>query len=111
MKTIRIEEEEGEGCGSISPNKEKSPHQEILEEQGEIFSCGGVYLGNFFEVPNTSPKTDLLHLPNHHQGVMVFKGGKMLRRSDADFIGSTPATGEQTSTGDTLRRFFRESLN
>lgn len=110
MKNYLIDEE-NEGCGSVSQNPEKSPHQEILEDQGEIFSCGGVYLGNCFELPKGAAKTDFVHLPNHHKGVMVYQGGKLQRRSVLELNGATLPVEDRTSAGDTIRRFFKDSLN
>jgi hypothetical protein len=99
------------GCGSASPNAEKSPHQEILEEQGEIFSCGGVYLANCYDPPPTARGVDYLHLPNRGQGVMVFKGGRLHRRTDVRGGEEIKGLADKSSSGETLRRFFKESLN
>lgn len=108
---IKIEDELEDGCGSVSPNLEKSPHQEILEEQGEIFSCGGVYLANCFEPPIKTTGVDFLHLNNHQKGVMVFKGGKLHRRTDASRGVGANGLADKASPGEAIKRFFKESLN
>ena len=107
----KIEEEMEEGCGSISPNLEKSPHQEILEEQGEIFSCGGVYLANCFEPPLKLSGVDFLHLNNHQKGVLVFKGGQLHRRTGAPIGVGANGFADKASPGEAIKRFFKESLN
>ncbi len=107
MKT-RITEEE---CGSPSFNTEKSPDQEILEEQGGIFSCGGVYLANCMEPPLKSKGPDFLFLPNHGKEVLVFKGTELQRRSGPREQLGEGSYQEKASPQDALRRFFKESLN
>lgn len=106
MKT-RVREE----CGSAAPNDEKSPAQTTLETQGEIFSCGGVYLSPIRDIPLRRESLQYLHLPNHAKEVVMLKNQKVLRWKDTGEDSQKPSFQEAPQTGDTIRRFFKEGLN
>jgi len=99
-------------CGSIFINEEKSPDQQLLEEKGEILSCGGVYL-------STSPapsfkKEDtyqLLFLPNFRQGVIMYKNLEAMTSTDQELQVGDASMREVGTSHEALRRLFREGLN
>jgi len=99
-------------CGKLVPKEEKiSPAQEVLNQQGEIFSCGGVYLGlNRIEVPKRD-YFEFLSLPNHFKEVLVLNNQKPYRMPGRTNEEGTLHPQERPSSEDTLRRFFKESLN
>jgi hypothetical protein len=90
---------------------EPAPAQEVLNEQGEIFSCGGVYLGlNRPSIPLTD-RFDFLHLPNRHKGVLTLNHQKVHRLPGEVLNEGLMPHQERLSTEETLRRFFKENLN
>lgn len=98
-------------CGTLLEKPETHPAREVLDDQGEIFSCGGVYLGlNRPSVPLTD-RFEILHLPNYLQGSVVLNNRKILRRAGITGDSDGPPAQEPTSTQETLKRFFKESLN
>ncbi len=97
-------------CGSEAINSESTPAKEVLEEQGAIFSCGGVYLGlNRPSVP-MEDRFDFLFSPGHGKKCVLFNHGKMHRRA-GEKSSETISPQGQNSPQETLKRFFRESLN
>lgn len=105
-------ERPGSDCGSIVVNTEKSPDQQLLEEKGEILSCGGVYLS-----PSAAPsfkKEDtyqLLFLPNYRQGVIMYKNLEAMSSTQEDLYPSGGSIREAGTSHEALRRLFREGLN
>jgi len=108
MKT-RIDTDEE--CGALSPNPERSPDQEVLEEQAEIFSCGGVYLADCQSIPAPAKKTDYLFLPTHRKETLVYRGTKLVRRSGTDSASAGAIPQERSASSEVLKKFFKESLN
>lgn len=106
MKT-RVEED----CGSPAPNPEKSQAQATLETQGEIFSCGGVFLSPMRYIPPRRESLQYLHLPTRQKEVVLIKNQKVLRWKESGGDAQKPAFQEAASTPETLRRFFKEGLN
>ena len=102
----------GSNCGSIVLNAEKSPDQQLLEEKGEILSCGGVYLA-----PSSIPsfrKEDsyqFLFLPNHRQGVVMYKNLEAMHSTEEELYLSGGSMREAGTSHEALRRLFREGLN
>lgn len=105
-------ERPGSQCGSIVLNDEKSPDQQLLEEKGEILSCGGVYLA-----PTTAPsfkKEDtyqFLFLPNYRQGVVMYKNLEAMNSSQEELYPGGASMREAGTSHEALRRLFREGLN
>jgi hypothetical protein len=106
MKTRGSEE-----CGSVAPNQERSPAQETLDEKGEIFSCGGVYLSQCRKPMLRGEGYRYLHLPTHQRKVMVLKNLEIHRLAGDDEDSRRATFQEVNSTQETLRRFFKEGLN
>jgi hypothetical protein len=91
---------------------EKSPDQEILEQKGGIFSCGGVYISQAEAPEFKGHPHQFLHLPHHQKGVMVLKGYEIFRRPDfSDEFSEPKVPEEEVSSQDALRRLFKEGLN
>jgi hypothetical protein len=106
MKT-RVKED----CGSAAPNDEKSAAQTTLETQGEIFSCGGVYLSPIRDTPLRRESLQYLHLPNRGKEVVMLKNQKVMRWKDNGEDSHKPSFQEAPISTDTIRRFFKEGLN
>jgi len=100
-----------EGCGSIALNSERAPAQEVLDDKAEIFSCGGVYLSQCRKPFLRNERFQYLHLPNRQREVMVLKNHKIYRLMGIEGDSSRASYEEISSTQETLRRFFKESLN
>ena len=100
------------GCGSIVLNEEKSADQQLLEDKGEILSCGGVYLA-----PTSAPsfkKEDtyqFLFLPNFRQGVVMYKNLEAMSSTEQEMEISGGSLREVGTSHEALRRLFREGLN
>ena len=107
-----MKEENKKNCGSPLPREEITPAHEVLNEQGEIFSCGGVYLGmNPSPIP-LEDHIEYLFFPNHQQDVMVMNHQKPYRVPARHCPEGVMAPQESSSSPEsTLRRFFKESLN
>lgn len=105
-------ERPGSECGSIVVNSEKSADQQLLEEKGEILSCGGVYLSTS-PAPSFKKKDtyQFLFLPNHQQGVIMYKNLEAMSSSEEDLYVSNGTIREAGTSHDALRRLFREGLN
>ena len=98
-------------CGRLIEEQVLAPAQEVLEQQGSIFSCGGVYVGTQAQ-PLPRPKSfQFVHLTNHQKDVLVLNHQKVYRVSgrDESINGVTP--GRVASPQETIRRLFKESLN
>lgn len=107
MKVNRIQKD----CGTFLQKPESVPAREVLNDHGEIFSCGGVYLGlNRSAVP-FNDKFEYLFLPNQLQDVLVLNNRKIHRLPGRFTQEGILSPQERTSTQETLRRFFKESLN
>jgi hypothetical protein len=98
-------------CGTPLVKEGPSPAQEVLEEQGEIFSCGGVYLGLHHAPRILDDALEVVFLPNHRREILILNGENTSRISSegGQELASSPQ--DRPSTGTTLRRFFKESLN
>ena len=102
----------GEQCGTLVINEEKSPDQELLEEKGEILSCGGVYLS-----PSPAPsfkKKDtyqFLFLPDHRQGVIMYKNLEAMVHDHNEPTLGQNSLREAGTSHEALRRLFREGMN
>ena len=99
-------------CGSVVTNHEKSPDQQILEEKGEILSCGGVYLPPA-ETPSPlkEPSYQFLFLPNFRQGVIMYRNLEAQCSNDPEITLQDPTLREAGTSHEALRRFFKEGLN
>lgn len=103
---------EDDGCGSVVVNREKSPDQQLLEEKGEILSCGGVYLS-----PSPAPRFkkedsyQFLFLPNHRQGVIMYKNLEAMSSTEQELSVEGASIREAGTSHEALRRLFREGLN
>lgn len=107
-------------CGRLVEVSELAPAKETLASHGEIFSCGGVYLGLNREanLPNPGkikqkPVPTYWHLPNYQKEVLVFNRGQMRRASHqapAQDSGNFNPQGT-LQTEEAIRRLFKESLN
>ncbi len=99
-------------CGSIFINEEKSPDQQLLEDKGEILSCGGVYLS---ASPAPAFKKEdtyqLLFLPNYRQGVIMYKNLEAMTSTDQELQVGGTTMHEVGTSHEALRRLFREGLN
>lgn len=106
MKTLRKR-----NCGTPIKIEAPSPAQDVLSDHGEIFSCGGVYLGLNRQAPAIADHFEILHLPNHHKETLVLNNQKIYRTpGEPNHVGNL--TPQETSTPEeALRRFFKESLN
>ncbi len=87
------------------------PAQEILQEQGAIFSCGGVYLGL-----NRMPIRELdhfqcLHLARPQGSALVLNNLRPYRKPGYKEVAGNLTSQERERTEQTLQRFFKESLN
>ncbi len=100
-----------EECGTVAPNQETSSAQEVLDEKGEIFSCGGVYLGQCRQPLFKPGKNQFLHLPTHHHEVLVLKNHRLFRLVGENGDVTRASFQEIHTTQETLRKFFKESLN
>lgn len=98
-------------CGTIINPTEENPTGEVLNQQGEIFSCGGVYLGLTRPVMPLKDKFEFLHLGTPHRGPIVLNHRKFYRMSGGEDHEGTLTPKERPSPHDTLRKFFKESLN
>jgi len=98
-------------CGTSLEKPEKVPAREVLNDQGEIFSCGGVYLGLNRPAVPFNAKFEYLFLPNHLMDVIVLNNRKIHRLPGRITEEGHLSPQERTSTQETLRRFFKESLN
>ena len=100
-----------QGCGSIAPNSEPSPAKEVLEEQGEIFSCGGVYLSTARPLSRKAGGAKFLHLPNRNREVLTILGSKVQRRGQTVSEWDEESLSDVGTSTDVLRRLSKESLN
>lgn len=98
-------------CGRQVPASQESPAQEVLNEQGEIFSCGGVYLGTNRVPSEMGDEFSFLHLPNHRKQTIVMNHQRPFRLPGEPAEEGELATGERPSAESAIRRFFKESLN
>lgn len=106
-------------CGRLVEASELAPAQETLASQGEIFSCGGVYVGLHREdtLPNPmkakKEATAFWHLPNHQKEVLVLQKDKVSKATQpaAEPAAANFQAQEGFQTVDTIRRLFKESLN
>ncbi len=98
-------------CGRILDRTEVTPAQEVLAEHGEIFSCGGVYLGLNRQSPPKPDRFEYLSLPNHRDEILVLNNQEVHRRSGDEIALSTTPHRDPASPELALRRFFKESLN
>ena len=98
-------------CGRPIEAEGESPAQEILGEHGEIFSCGGVYLGLNRPSPKLSNKFEYLHLPNYQQEVVVLNNQKIHSRPSRGQKEAVVSYQENSTPEEALRKFFKESLN
>ena len=98
-------------CGRPIEVEGESPTQEVLGEHGEIFSCGGVYLGLNRPAPKMSTRFEFLHLPTHQKEVLVLNDLKVHRRPSRGEADEVVSYQENSTPEDALRRFFKESLN
>ena len=98
-------------CGKPIEIEAPSPAQDILSDHGEIFSCGGVYLGLNRQAPPMADNFEFLQLPNHYKETLVLNNQKVYRApGEINHVGNL-APQETPSPEDALRRFFKESLN
>jgi hypothetical protein len=98
-------------CGRPIEVEVESPAQEVLGQHGEIFSCGGVYLGLNRGSPKMSARFQSLHLPTHRQEVLVLNDLKVHRRPARGETEDLVSYQESSTPEDALRKFFKESLN
>lgn len=98
-------------CGRPIEVEGESPAQEVLGDHGEIFSCGGVYLGLNRPAPKMSTRFECLHLPTYQKEVLVLNDTKIHRRPSRGEEAELVSYQESSSPEDALRRFFKESLN
>ncbi len=87
------------------------PAQEILQEQGAIFSCGGVYLGL-----NRMPVRELdhfeyLHLARPQGNALVLNNLRPYRKPGYKEVVGSLTSQDREKAEQTLHRFFKESLN
>lgn len=108
---MKVEISKKRNCGTQIQEAEASPAQEILNESGEIFSCGGVYLGLNRQMPPFNDKFGYLHLPNYPKDVLVLNNLKIHRLPGHKSSEGMLRHSGGSSSQDTLRRFFKESLN
>ena len=98
-------------CGRMVDRTQATPAQEVLAEHGEIFSCGGVYLGLNRDQPRRPTHFQFMNLPNHQKETVVLNNLRVHRRSgDTQSVNASPLP-ENNSAESALRRFFKESLN
>lgn len=106
MKTTRKNQ-----CGRQVERMQVTPAQEVLADHGEIFSCGGVYLGLNRDEPRRPDRFEFWQLPNHAQETLVLNNHQVQVRASAQLsLGDAPLQ-EPGSAETALRRFFKESLN
>jgi hypothetical protein len=98
-------------CGKMVEALGLSPAQEVLADHGEIFSCGGVYLGLNRSTPAMANRFECLFLPNYHKDVVVLNNKQVYRRTGLNQTHGTAQPREVPSPEQALRRFFKESLN
>ncbi|MFO1464662.1 MAG: hypothetical protein U1F66_12880 [bacterium] len=99
-------------CGSIVTNQEKSPDQQLLEEKGEILSCGGVYLSaSPAPVFKKEDTYQFLFLPNYRQGVIMYKNLEAMSSTEQELHLGETSLREVGTSHEALRRLFREGLN
>ena len=98
-------------CGSILQRGEKSPDQEMLEEKGEILSCGGVYLSPAPTPSLRGPTYHFLFLPNFRRGVIMYKNLEEVSSTQQELDLNAGSLTEAGTSHETLRKIFREGLN
>jgi hypothetical protein len=98
-------------CGRPIDVEGESPAQEVLGEHGEIFSCGGVYLGLNRPAPRMSSRFEFLHLPTYQKEVLVLNDLKVYRRPTRGQTEEVVSYQESSTPEEALRKFFKESLN
>ena len=99
-------------CGSIVPREEKkTPDQEMLEEKGGIFSCGGVYLPPALTPSPRKPSYDCLFLPNFRRNVILYKNLEAIGATEQEMDVNQGSLAEAGTSHEALRKIFREGLN
>lgn len=96
-------------CNSVTQSFEMPAEPSVLDQSPEIFSCGGVFLGNRQMLPAKREKLESLFLPNYQQEILFVKGSEITHRFRA--YEEPEEAIAQANSNSKLRRHFKENLN
>lgn len=105
MKTL-TQQTSNTGIQSFEMPNEPS----VLDQSPEIFSCGGVFLGNRKILPTKKHKLESLFLPNYQKEILFIRGSEVTHRLRA-YEADPEEAFTQSNSNSRLRRHFKENLN
>ena len=98
-------------CNQVTQAFEVPSETSVLDQSPEIFSCGGVFLGNRQVLPAKKEKMQSLFLPNYQREILFMKGAEITHRFKAYEEEVEEEGFVQGNSNAKLRRHFKENLN